>query len=144
MLLDDNLVFFDGKEIKAEATSEPVALNSLFKPGKNHDAIPMIVTFTEAAEGGTSLKLTLQQGDTPDGAFEDVPGGVLDAKTADMVQGRSVGWRYLPAVVTKPWLKLKLSPTGTFTKGKLFAAVTREDVMPYDEGLYIDKGETIA
>ena len=74
MLLDDNLVFFDGKEIKAEATSEPVALNSLFKPGKNHDVIPMIVTFTEAAEGGTSLKLTLQQGDTPDGAFEDVPG----------------------------------------------------------------------
>ena len=46
--------------------------------------------------------------------------------------------------MTKPWLKLKLSPTGTFTKGKLFAAVTREDVMPYDEGLYIDKGETIA
>lgn len=73
MLLDDNLVFFDGKEIKAEATSEPVALNSLFKPGKNHDAIPMIVTFTEAAAGGTSLKLTLQQADTPDGVFEDVP-----------------------------------------------------------------------
>lgn len=144
MLLDDNLVFFDGKEIKAEATSEPVALNSLFKPGKNHDVIPMIVTFTEAAEGGTSLKLTLQQGDTPDGAFEDVPGGVLDAKTADMAPGRSVGWRYLPAGVTKPWMKLKLSPTGTFTKGKLFVAVTREDVMPYDEGLYIDKGETIA
>ena len=53
MLLDDNLVFFDGVALTDESTSDPVPLNALFRPGRYHDAIPMVVMLTEVPEGGT-------------------------------------------------------------------------------------------
>ena len=143
MLLDDNLVFFDGVALTDESTSDPVPLNALFRPGRYHDAIPMVVMLTEAPEGGTGITLKLQQADESKGAYGDVPGASMTILLADMVQGENIGWRSLPAGVTKPWMRMVVTPDGSFTAGKLFAAITREEMQPYGEGLYINAGETI-
>ena len=45
--------------------------------------------------------------------------------------------------MTKPWMRMVVTPDGSFTAGKLFAAITREEMQPYGEGLYINAGETI-
>ena len=42
--------------------------------------------------------------------------------------------------MTKSWLKMVATPTGTFTAGKVFAAVVREDDQPWEAGMYIDAG----
>ncbi len=143
MLLDDNLVFLDGVGLDSAVTGEPVALNALFKPGVHHDAIPMVVMLTEEAAGGASLDLKLQQADEANGTYADVPGSSISVPLVDMEMGRNIGWRSLPAGVTKPWMRMVVTPTGTFTSGKLFAAITRETVQPYSEGLYLNAGETI-
>ena len=59
---------------------------------------------------------------------------------ADLKVGKTIGWRFLPAGVTKPWLKMVATPTGEFTAGKIFAAVAREDDQPWEAGMYIDAG----
>jgi hypothetical protein len=57
-----------------------------------------------------------------------------------MEPGTNIGWRYLPPGVTKQWIKIVATPGGTFTGGTLFAAIVRDDEMPYSEGLYLDRG----
>ena len=42
------------------------------------------------------------------------------------------------------FLQVVMAADGTFTSGKLFAAVVREDVQPYTDGLYINAGEVEA
>ena len=143
MLLDDNLVLLDQVSLEKEVTGDPVALNSLFKPGKYHDSIPMVVMLTEAPAGGTGMTLKLQQADSFGGTYEDVPGGELTVSIDDMVQGETFGWRSLPAGVVKPWMRLVMTPAGSFTSGKLFAAIVREEIQPYGEGLYISAGKTL-
>lgn len=143
MLLDDNLVFLDGAGLDNAVTGEPVALNALFKPGAHHDAIPMAVMLTEEAKGGTSLTLKLQQADEASGPYADAPGSSLTVPLADMEMGKNIGWRSLPAGVTKPWMRMVATPAGTFTSGKLFAAITRETARPYSEGLYLNAGQSV-
>ena len=36
-----------------------------------------------------------------------------------------------------------MTATGTYTGGKLTAAIVREDDLPYEAGLYIDKGRVV-
>ena len=62
---------------------------------------------------------------------------------AGLKTGKPLGWRFIPRGVTKPWLKLVVSPGGTFSAGKLFAAIVREDELPYEDGMYIDKGSLV-
>lgn len=147
MLIDDNLVFFDNVELKdctSGKDSEAVPLNALFKPGKQHEPITMFVAITEKPEGGSSVTLKLQEADKAEGEYSDVPGASLTISAADeKVMGKNLGWRFLPSDVTKPWLKLKATGE-SYTAGKLFAAVTREDVQPYTEGMYINAGKTLA
>ena len=59
---------------------------------------------------------------------------------ADLTAGKSIGWRFLPPGVSKPWIKMVATPTGTFTAGKIFAAVVREEEQSYEAGMYIDAG----
>lgn len=143
MLLDDNLVFLDQVELDETVTGDPVDLKALFRPGQNHDAIPMVIMLTEKAAGGTSVTLKLQQADRSNGTYEDVPGATLTLPLAELVHGKNIGWRSLPAGVTKSWMRMVLTPTGDFTSGKIFVALTREEAQPYSVGLYINAGETI-
>lgn len=141
MLLDDNLVSIDGVAIGG-ITGVAVPLTSLFKPGQHHDPIPMVVKVLGEPAGGTSITLKIQQGDDKDGVFTDVAGSTLTVALADMVAGKNIGWRYLPAGVTQQWIKVVVTASGTFTTGKLFAAIVREEEVPMSEGLYIDAGVT--
>lgn len=143
MLIDSNLVSLDGVSIASEATGTAVGLTSFLKPGRE-EPVPVSVRLTEAAAGGTSLTLKLQQCATEDGSFEDVPGSSLTLAAADLVTGRNLGWRFLPPGVTQPWIRVVATPEGSFSAGKLFAAVVREDELPYEEGMYIDKGRVLA
>lgn len=141
MILDDNLVFLDGADLTETATSEPVALNSLFRPGTSHDHIPMVIMLSEAAEGGDSLELKLEEADSADGGFSEV--ATLSVPAAELAPGARIGWRHLPHGVTKGWIRLTVTPSGSFSAGKIFAALTREDEQPYAEGMFINAGKVV-
>ena len=136
MYFDDNEISIDNKALAA-VTGEPIALNMFKKPGRM-EPIHVACFFTEAGAGGTSATVTIKQADDLNGSYTDV-----ESKTvalANIKAGASVGWRYLPTSVTKPFIKFVVSVSGTFTGGKIFAAVSREEKLPYEAGMYINKG----
>lgn len=139
MLIDSNLVFFDAAEAKT-GESAPVALNSFWKPGRQ-EPIPVCMKIVGGdLTGATSLKVQLQDGCAADGPWEDVPGAALTLAGAELTKGRNFGWRYLPPVAGN-WLRLKATVAGTVTgEGRLFAAVVREDELPWEDGMFIDGG----
>ena len=141
MLIDSNAVLLDSAAITSSAVTGPaVGLTSLMKPGRA-EPIPIVAKVVEAAfAGGTSIEFKLTQSDTEGGSYEDVPGSTVTVALAVLKVGKTIGWRFLPPGVTKPWLKMVATPTGTFTAGKVFAAVVREDDQPWEAGMYIDAG----
>lgn len=142
MIIDDNLVSIDSAALSGTITPAAIPLTSLKKPGRE-EPIAICVKMTEAAAGGTSVAIKLQQCDTASGTFADVPGSSATVLLAAMTKGANIYLRWLPAGVTKPWIKVVVTATGTFTAGKIFAAVVREDELPYEAGLYIDKGAVV-
>lgn len=139
MLIDSNLVFTDGP-LTASGPSQAVPLTSFFKPGKA-EPIPILLRVTENFVGPTSLAIKLTECATADGTYTDVSSAALTIPLADLKTGKKFGWRFLPANVEKPWLKLVYTLTGTTpSAGKLFAAVMREIEDGYEAGMYIDAG----
>lgn len=139
MIIDSNLVFSDGA-ITATSVSDAVALTSLFKPGKA-EPIPIVVRVTEDFTTLTSLTVKITEADTSGGTYTEVAGASMTIPLADLKTGKKFGWRYLPANVGKPWLKLAYTVEGTAPKsGKLFAAIVREVEEAYEAGMYIDAG----
>ena len=140
MLLDDNTVLLDHAPVLGDAvTSDAIALNALQFPGRA-EPIPVCANVTESFAGGTSITFKLTQADSEGGTYADVPGSSVTVALANLTKGKALGWRFLPRGVGKPWLKMVATPSGTFTAGRVFAAVTREDDLPYEAGMYIDKG----
>lgn len=142
MIIDDTLVSIDGEAIAA-ITGKAVPLTSLTRPGTNHAPIPMTVLVLGKPAGGTSVTLKLQQAEAEGGTFADVPGSTITVAVADIRPGLNMGWRYLPAAVDKPWIRVVVTPTGTFTAGRIFAAVLGEDEMPMREGMYASAGRIV-
>lgn len=140
MIIDSNLVLWDG--VVSTKKGNAIALNALQIPGKA-EPIPLAVRFTENLAGATAVKIKLQQADSKDGTFSDVPGASIDIAAADFRVGKRVAWRFIPRTLTKTWLCLDVTVTGTATAGKLFAAVMREEDEPYEAGQYISKGEVV-
>lgn len=140
MLLDDNTILLDSVAILGAAvTSDAIALNALLFPGRS-EPIPVTANITQTFAGGTSIAFKLVQSDTQGGTYTDVPGSSVTVALADLVKGKTIGWRFLPPGATKPWLQMVATPSGTFTAGKVFAAVVREDEQNYAPGMYINKG----
>ncbi len=137
MIIDSNLILFEG--LVSSKTGEAVALNSLQNPGKA-EPILICTKFTENLAGATSVTLTLQQAESKDGSFSDVSGATIAVPAADFVVGKRLGWRFVPRAVTNPWLRLKLTVSGTPTAGKLFCAISGFEDEPYETGQYINKG----
>ena len=140
MLIDQSLVSIDNKAVSTAITGEAVALTSFFSPGRE-EPIPLCVKMTEDAAGGTALNIKLQEAESENGTYEDVPGASISHALAVLKTGALLGWRFLPAAVSKPWLKVVVTPQGTFTAGKIFAALVREDPQPYAAGMHIDGGK---
>ena len=140
MLIDSNTVLFDSVAVTSSpVTGDAVGLTSLFKPGRA-EPIPVSLKVVEDFAGGTSITFKLTQADSETGVYSDVPGSLLTVVLADLKKGKLIGWRFLPSGVSGQWLKMVATPSGTFTSGKVFAAVVREDVLPYEAGMYIDGG----
>lgn len=139
MIFDSNLISLDSVDLTETVTPVAVPLTSLKKPGRE-EPICIVVKMLEAATGGTSVAIKLQQGDTASGDFADVPGSSATVLLAAMTKGANIYLRHLPKGVTKPWLKIVVTKTGVFTAGHMIGAIVREDDLPYEAGLYIDKG----
>lgn len=141
MIIDSNAIFLDSVEVTAEAvTSNAVGLTSLLKPGRA-EFVHMVCKVQGADfAGGTSLEIKMQEADTENGTYTDVIGSTITIATANLTLGASIGYRIIPPRAEKCWLRLVVTPTGTFTAGKLFAAVVREEELDYVAGMYIDKG----
>lgn len=141
MIIDSNLVSLDSVAVTSSAvTGSAIALTSFLKPGRM-EPIPICAKVVgEDFAGGTSITFKLTQSDTESGTYTDVPGSSVTKVLADLAVGKSVGWRFLPSGSSKPWLKMVATPSGTFTAGKVFGAIVREDDLPYEADMYFDKG----
>lgn len=143
MIIDSNLVLLDSIAVTNSAvTGSAIALTSFLNPGRM-EPIPICAKVVEDFAGGTSITFKLTQCATPDGFYEDVPGSSVTRVAADLTVGKPIGWRFLPRGASKPWLNVVATPTGTFTAGKVFAAIVREDDLPMEAGMYFDKGENV-
>lgn len=138
MLIDSNLVSIDSAELQGTITPVAIPLNSFLKPGRE-EAIPVCVQASKDVAGGTSVTIGFEQADEENGTFEAV-GPTYEVPLADLQKGCPVGPRWLPRAITKPWIKITATPAGSFSAGTLFAAVVREDALPYEEGMFIDRG----
>lgn len=140
MIIDSNLVLLDSVPILGTAvTGPPVALTSLLIPGRA-EPIPIYAKVLEAFAGGTTVTFKLTQSSTEGGTYDEVPGSAVTVAASDLKVGTPIGWRFLPRGASKPWLKMVATPSGTFTAGKIFGAIVREDDLPYEAGMYFDKG----
>lgn len=139
MLIDQNLVFFDSATL-ATGDSAEVGLTSFLKPGRE-DPIPVCFKVVGGdITGATVITIKLQCADKKGGSYEDVPGSSVSiADESGTKNGMAIAWRYLPNA-GKPWLKVNVAATGSGSGGKIFAAVVREVDLPYEKGMYIDKG----
>jgi hypothetical protein len=146
MYFDSLNMFSDQQAITATADStKKVHLGGLKIAGKM-DPIFIDIRVNADFLTLTSLAAKLQQADTENGSYTDVPGGDSGAiGVANLKAGYKFGLRILPRAVTKPWLKLVYTVAGTnATAGKVTAALVREEQDSYEAGQYIDKGRVIA
>ena len=152
MILDDNLVFFAEHDLNdGNPTSAAVPLNMLWKAGR---AEPVLIWLKAGnAAGGTNIAVKLTASDTQSGTYDDVPGSSITIPLAEMQKNKNIYLRWLPRSAgdttsnnTRPqWFKLSVTKTGTFSDGSLIsAAIVREDDLPYEPGLYIEKGQVVA
>ncbi len=132
MIIDSHLILFEGAV--STTSGDPVGLTSLHTPGKVQ---PILINtrITEDLAGATAVTLTLQQSDSENGSYADVTGASLSLTASDFKVGKRTGWRFLPRSVVKPWLRLKISVTGTPTGGKLFCALSGFE----DEGYEVEQ-----
>ena len=146
MFYDSLNMFSDKQAITATADSaKKVHLGGLKLAGKM-DPIFIDIRVNEDFATLTSLKVELQQADTESGSYATVAGGDTGAiARASLVAGYKFGLRILPGSVTQPWLKLVYTVAGSdATKGKVTAALVREEQDSYEAGQYINKGRVVA
>lgn len=142
MILDSNTVSIDDQAITSSAvTGSAVPLNMFWKPGRQ-DPICVMVKGSGFL-GGTSITFKVTEASTQSGDYSDVPGSSVTVLLADLQKGGNLAFRFLPTKTAKQWIKIVATPTGTFTAGKLTAAIVREDDLPYEAGMYINKGAVV-
>lgn len=136
MILDSNAKFCDGNPT---VISNLKAINTGFSFA-SREKILLLFRVTKEFIGGTSMTFKLQESDSKDGTFTDVASSEFIFTDEDLKLGATAPYRYLPKNIKKKWLKFVATAEGTFTDGEIIAALVREEDMPYEDGLYIDKG----
>ncbi len=146
-IIDRNAVFFEGP-LTADARGPAVALTALKIPGRM-EPMSLRVSVTEAfsSEEVQSLAFSLEEADAPDApdavgdSWSAVPGAAWTVAGAQLALGARLGPRFLPQGVHKPWLRLNFTLTPQSGKsvsaGRLFAALLREEDMPYEPALQV-------
>lgn len=140
-IIDSTAVFHEGP-LATETHSRTVPLTALRLPGRM-EPIPFRLSVTEAFDPAEldTLTITLQEADSDDDDWTDVPDAALTIPGTALTAAARVGWRHLPQGVRKSRLRLHLVPTPqvsqSVSKGRLFAALTREEDLPYEPALQV-------
>lgn len=148
MIIDSNLIFFDGATKNnndggqiENGKSGWVPLTGFLNPGQV-GPIPIHITLSGGLTDSESLEFTLKQADSKDGDEEEA--GSMTVK-GPLRAGGTVAWRFIPRGVTKPWLKLEFTGgEGLTSSGSVSAMIVREDLTgSYQDNtdLLIDKGK---
>ena len=141
-IIDRNCIFFEGP-LTAPATGAVVALTALTLPGRM-EPMPLRVSVTEAFDPAEveSLGLTLEEAEAPDaveGDWKEVPGAQWTSPGEALTLGARLGPRFLPQGVRASFLRLRLTPVSkdgkSIAKGRIFAALMREDEQPWEAAL---------
>ena len=142
-IIDRNSVFFEGP-LTANATGQPVALTGLKLPGRM-EPMPLRFSVTEAfaPDETQSLTISMEEADHADGPWAAVPGASVTVHNPTEAPGLGLGarpyLRFLPQGVRKSWLRLAFAVTPvdgkTVSKGCIFAALTREEDLPYEPAI---------
>lgn len=141
-IIDRNAIFFEGP-LTAQATGPVVALTALALPGRM-EPMPVRVSVTEGFDPAEveSLALVLEEAATADAeasGWTAVPGASWTYPGAALMAGARLGPRFLPHAVRASYLRLRLTPTPkegkTLARGRIFAALMREDEQPWEAAL---------
>lgn len=91
-IIDSHCILFEGP-LSAESTGKAVPLTALRLPGRM-EPMPLRISVTRgfAKERTTSLDLTLQEADSADGEWQDVPGAAISVPGEELGEGARLGW----------------------------------------------------
>lgn len=141
-IIDRNCIFFEGP-LTGPATGAPVALTSLTLPGRM-EPMPLRISVTEAFDPAEvqGLALAFEEAPAADaegGDWKAVPGASWSVSGDALSLGARLGPRFLPQGVRASFVRLTLTPTSrdgkTIGKGRIFAALMREDELPWEPAL---------
>ena len=142
-IIDRNSIFFEGP-LTANAAGSPVPLTGLKIPGRM-EPIPLRLSVTEAFLPAETqgLTISMEQSDSSDGPWTAVAdASVTIANTAEapgLALGARPYLRFLPQGARLGWLRLSfaLTPVAgkTVSAGRIFAALTREEDLPYEPAI---------
>ena len=109
-IIDANAILFEGS-LTADAVGNAVALNALKIPGRM-EPMPLRLSVTEAFDPAEvqSLTITMQEADSEDGPWTDVPGATVTVPNTAEAPGLSLGarpyLRFVPQGLRKNRLRL--------------------------------------
>ncbi|WP_165078269.1 MULTISPECIES: hypothetical protein [unclassified Desulfovibrio] len=139
-IIDRTCIFFEGP-LTGVVTGDPVALTALTLPGRM-EPMPLRISVTEAFEPAevATLALALEEAASADAAdWAAVPGAAWTVPGDALNLGARLGPRFLPQGVRESFLRLTLTPVPkegtTIGKGRIFAALMREDDLPWEPAL---------
>ena len=142
-IIDRNSVFFEGP-LTANAAGNPVPLTGLKIPGRM-EPIPLRLSVTEAFLPAETqgLTISMEQSDNADGPWTAVADASVTIVNTAEAPGLALGarpyLRFLPQGARRGWLRLSftLTPVAgkTVSAGRIFAALTREEDLPYEPAI---------
>ena len=142
-IIDRNSILFEGP-LTASVTGPAVALNALKLPGRM-EPMPLRLSVTQGfkPEEVQSLSIGLEEADTASGPWTSVAGATVSvshtSENPALAAGSRPYQRFLPQGVRKGWLRLSFALTPvdgkTVTTGRIFAALTREEDLPYEPAI---------
>ena len=140
-IIDRNCILFEGP-LTSETLGQAVPLSALKLPGRM-EPMPLRISVTEAFSPDeiSALELRLQEADSPDteDGWSDIPAALWQTNGDSLGLGARLGSRFLPQGTRKSWLRLVLTPTatGSVSRGRIFAALQREEDWPYEAALQV-------
>ena len=137
MIIDQLNVFTDNIAVKNSATSPALPVMPFLGKG---EPVNVTVVVTEPYAAAATLTVGVQEADTELGPYT-----VLATYTFPGINKAGATLTFpLPKSLKKKLVALVYTVTGTTTTGKLFAAVTRDTLQPYEAGQYIKNGKVVA
>ena len=142
-IIDRNSILFEGS-LTADTTGPAVALNALRLPGRM-EPMPLRLSVTESfsPDEVQGIAIGLEESDSAGGPWTAVPGASVtvshSAENPALAAGARPYHRFLPQGVRKSWLRLTLGLTvmsgKNASQGRIFAALKREEDLPYEAAL---------